>query len=206
MRAANAASASSEVPRFPDGCLAGGVEASQVQDREHGFSGGYGIETIGPIVMQAVVADVPRALGLPALANDHLVTRSELERTLEGQGATIPDGGALLVRTGWGRNWPQTRYDHSTSPGPGEEAAFWAWDQGARLFGSDTLVFEHMPGEGLPVHRELLARRGSHIVEAMHLEQICGDEVWEFVLVLAPLKLRGATASPIRPVALAPPR
>lgn len=189
-----------------DGRLAGGVEAGLVQNRLTGFEAEYGIGAVPPMVLPSVVIDVPRMLGVVALADDHEVTVDEVKRCLDGQGARIPDGGAFLVRTGWGRNWPDADPRQHRSPGPGEDAVKWAWDQGARLFASDTLVFEHVPsGNGLPVHRLLLAGHGAHIVEAMDLERICLAEAWEFVLVLAPLKLRGATGSPLRPVAIAPP-
>jgi kynurenine formamidase len=110
-----------------------------------------------------------------------------------------------LVRTGWGASWPQVEIDHDASPGPDEHAVRWAWTQGARLFGSDTIIFEHVPAAGLPVHRLLIFERGAHIVEALDLDEVCHDGVFEFLLVLAPLKLRGATGSPLRPVAIAAP-
>lgn len=189
-----------------DGRLAGGVEASEVQDRLTGFDPEYGIGAVPPIVLPGIVIDVPRLLGTEALSLDHEVTTEEVQDCLERQETSIPEGGAFLVRTGWGTKWPDADPRLHESPGPGESAVRWAWDQGARLFASDTLVFEHVPsGNGLPVHRLLLAGRGAHIIEAMDLEELCAEEAWDFVLIVAPLKLRGATGSPIRPVALVPP-
>jgi kynurenine formamidase len=188
-----------------NGCLSGGVEAAGIQDRLKGFEPEFGIGAVPPIVRRAVVVDMPSLLGVEALADDHLVTAAELQQALARQEAEIPEDGALLVRTGWGSEWPHVELRHDCSPGPGEEAVRWAWDQGARLFGSDTIIFEHVPEEGLPVHRLLIGERGAHIVEAMELAGICEAEAWEFLLILAPLKLRGGTGSPLRPVALAPP-
>ena len=45
---------------------------------------------------------------------------------------------------------------------------------------------------------------GIHIIECLNLEELAAARVYEFLFVALPLKIRGATASPIRPVALAP--
>jgi kynurenine formamidase len=55
----------------------------------------------------------------------------------------------------------------------------------------------------MPVHVHLLVESGIHIIEALNLEELARDRVYEFVFVAAPLKIRGATGSPIRPLALA---
>lgn len=188
-----------------DGCIAGGVRAADVHDRLKGFLPEYGIGAVPPIVLPGVVVDVPRLLGVDALAEDHLVTVEEMEGALARQGVQIRQDSALLVRTGWGQAWPDVHLNHDSAPGPDEVTVRWAWDRGARLFGSDTIIFEHVPAEGLPVHRMLIGQRGAHIIEAMDLSAICAAEAFEFLLVLAPLKLRGGTGSPLRPVALAAP-
>jgi kynurenine formamidase len=36
----------------------------------------------------------------------------------------------------------------------------------------------------------------------MWLEELAKDQVYEFVFIAAPLKLRGATGSPLRPLAI----
>ena len=55
----------------------------------------------------------------------------------------------------------------------------------------------------MPVHVHLLVESGIHIIEALNLEELARDRVYEFVFVAAPLKIRGGTGSPIRPLALA---
>jgi kynurenine formamidase len=185
-----------------NGRLAGGVEAGDVQTRTSGFSGGLGMESVAPIVTPAVIVDIPRLLGLDELDLSHVITLEELQQALTKQGVDIPRGGALLFRTGWGRRWPDVDYPLEASPGPNGEAIRWAWDKGARLYGSDTVVFESMPADGLPVHRFLIVEKGVHIIEIMDLESPCAAESWDFVLIVLPLKLRGATGSPIRPIGL----
>jgi len=54
----------------------------------------------------------------------------------------------------------------------------------------------------MPVHVHLLVDSGVHIIECLNLEGLAADRVWEFAFVAAPMKIRGATGAPIRPLAL----
>ena len=54
----------------------------------------------------------------------------------------------------------------------------------------------------LPGHLILLVRSGIYIMENLALEELAAARVRSFTLVATPLKLRGATGSPIRPIAL----
>jgi kynurenine formamidase len=54
----------------------------------------------------------------------------------------------------------------------------------------------------LPAHRILLVEAGIHIIEVMDLSRLAASDVSEFIFVATPLKLVGATGSPIRPIAL----
>ena len=54
----------------------------------------------------------------------------------------------------------------------------------------------------LPAHRVLLVERGIYIIETMALEELAAAQVYEFVFVLSPLPLFGATGSPVRPLAV----
>jgi kynurenine formamidase len=48
----------------------------------------------------------------------------------------------------------------------------------------------------------LLVREGVYIIEALNLEELARDGVREFAFACLPLKLRGGTGSPVRPIAL----
>ncbi len=61
------------------------------------------------------------------------------------------------------------------------------------------------PGAGhatLPAHRVLLVESGVHIIEVMNLTELAESGAHEFVFVASPLKLVGATGSPVRPLAI----
>jgi kynurenine formamidase len=74
------------------------------------------------------------------------------------------------------------------------------------VVGSDTTAFEHVPaGEGharLPGHRVLLVEHGIPILEMLALDGLSTVTPKRFTFVAAPLRLVGATGSPLRPLAL----
>ncbi len=74
------------------------------------------------------------------------------------------------------------------------------------IVGADNLSLEAFPSElasdYVPVHTYLLAEQGAPIIELAWLEDLARDEVYEFAFIAAPLKLRGADAAPLRPVAI----
>src|SRR5215472_3927484 len=82
-------------------------------------------------------------------------------------------------------------------------AVRWISGKGVFAAGSDTVAFEFVPAPTMPVHVHLLVENGIHIIECLNLEQLAADRVYEFVFTAAPLKIRGGTGAPIRPLALA---
>ena len=40
------------------------------------------------------------------------------------------------------------------------------------------------------------------MIEALWLEDLAKDEVYEFLFIASPLKIRGGTGSPLRPLAI----
>jgi kynurenine formamidase len=91
----------------------------------------------------------------------------------------------------------------ASGPGPQIAGARWLSERGVVAAGSDTVAFELLPDPEMPVHVHLLVESGIHIVEALNLEELSQQRVYEFVFVAAPLKIVGGTGSPIRPLALA---
>lgn len=186
-----------------DGMLHGGVEAAAAQTG--GRFSSLGIETVEPLVCRGVLLDIPAVLGAPCRPA-YEVAPDDLEAAC---GVPLGPGDVALIRTGWGRHWddPVAYLGIDTGvPGPGEEGAKWLAAKGVRAAGADTIAFERIePGRGhavLPGHRVLLVEHGIHIMETLALEQLAAAGVREFVFILSPLKLVGATGSPVRPLAL----
>jgi kynurenine formamidase len=197
-----------------DGKLHGGVEAASVQSDSTGF-GELGVETIGPILRRGVLLDIAAQMNLDALPTDFSIQPDHLDAALQAAKTTIEAGDVVLLRTGWARyfaNFAQfvtggegdAKARHGAAgPGPEIEAARWLSERGVFAAGSDTIAFEKVPAASMPVHVHLLVESGIHIIEALDLEQLARDRIHEFVFIAAPLKIRGGTGAPIRPMALA---
>jgi kynurenine formamidase len=196
-----------------DGKLYGGLEAKTVQNDSSGFSE-LGAETIAPILRRGVLLDIAAEVKLDVLPTDFSITPQHLDAALRTAKTTIEPGDVVLLRTGWARyftNFAQfvtgRRSDQAghavAGPGPEIDGARWLSERGVFAAGSDTIAFEKVPTASMPVHVHLLVESGIHIIEALNLEDLSRDGIREFVFIAAPLKLRGGTGSPIRPLALA---
>ena len=190
-----------------DGQIHGGLEASEIQSQS-GFSAA-GIETMAPVISRGVMLDVAAAKEVDVLPADYEVSAADLESAASRANVRVQPGDAVLIRTGWSRMWAQPevfRGQSGGAPGPGVEAAEWLVDQEVGIAGAETIAFERIaPGEGhstLPVHRILLVEAGIHIIEVMNLEALGRDRITEFLFLMAPLRLVGATGSPVRPLAI----
>jgi len=183
------------------GRLHGGDEAAGLQSYGSGLSR-HAIDTVAPVLRRGVLLDIAGHLGVDALPPDFEITPAHLQAAAR---ASIRPGDVVLLRTGWARYWNDAARFISEvhGPGPALPAAQWLSSRGIFAAGSDTVAFEKVPDPDLPVHVHLLVERGIHIIECLNLEALAQSGVAEFLFVALPLKLRGATASPIRPVAIA---
>ncbi|MDE3157599.1 MAG: cyclase family protein [Acidobacteriota bacterium] len=184
------------------GKLHGGLAISQ------SYSSGHGeltVDTIAPILRRALLLDIAGLQKVAALPDDFEVTAEELDRA--SSGLEIRRGDVVLLRTGWAAYFTETRLflAEGRGPGPSLEGAKWLSARGVFATGSDTLAFEKIPSPTMPVHVHLLVEAGIHIVECLNLEELARAGVREFLLVAAPLKFRGATGAPLRPLALVAP-
>ncbi|MDQ6919969.1 MAG: cyclase family protein [Candidatus Dormibacteraeota bacterium] len=190
------------------GRLHGGGDA--VEASQGGRFKVLGADSIAPIVTRGVLLDVAGAEGSPALEPGRPITAADVVKTCGHHGLEIGRGDAVLFRTGW----PVDRYLDEPAyvgwptgvPGPDLSAALWLAERGIHVTGSDTIAYEWLaPGSGhgrLPVHVALLVDNGIHIIEVLDLEELAAAGVREFLFVCSPLKLVGATGSPVRPLAL----
>ena len=164
-----------------------------------------GIDQVPPVVTRGVLLDVAGLEGTPCLESGYRIDAQVLQRAAERQGSTIEPGDAVLIRTGWIRHFHDpVKYvsHHEGCPGLVEDGALWLVERGARHVGADTVALEKTPTANLPVHVILLVQNGIHIMEVMQLEEIAADAAYEFLFMVSPLKIRGGTASPVRPLAV----
>ncbi len=157
-----------------------------------------GIDTVKPIFRRGVLVDCA-ARG--PLAEDRGITLADLQASLR---TDVQPGDVVLVRTGWGALWNDQRrfVNEQRQPGITLEAAQWLSSQGVFAVGADNVAVERIPSPRMEVHVHLLVESGIHLLECMNLEALAQQQKQEFLFVAAPLKLRGATGSPLRPFAI----
>ncbi len=177
---------------------------------EHAGDRGWqvaGAENIPPIVARGVLIDVAAVKGLVMLPDGYRITREDLVTTLHKQDISLREGDVVLIRTGRMQRYADADAYMENPPGIGLEAArFLVEESGAMIVGADNLSLEAFPSEletdYVPVHTYLLAEQGTPIIELAYLEDLSRDKVYEFAFIGGSLKLRGADAAPIRPIAI----
>lgn len=192
-----------------DGLVYGGVKADTIQSHQ-GLSL-HAIDTFKPHIGRGVLLDVTRVKGVKTLDPGYGVTADDLEAAAELAGVEVREGDAVLIGTGWSRLWDDRLAFQGLDdgvPGPDVSAATWLQSKKVRVAGAETIAFEQLkPGAGhstLPVHNVLLVQAGINIIETMRLFELLDAEASEFLFVLTPLRIVGATGSPTRPIALVP--
>ena len=159
---------------------------------------------IGP----GVVIDVTEAC---ALDRDHLVTVGEL-RAWEDVHGVLPDGAIVLLRTGFGRFWPdRARYMGTDARGPeavadlhfpglDPDAARWlVAERSIGAIGLDTPSIDHGPSKAFEAHRILFEANIPALENVASLDLL---PLHGFEVLALPMKIRGGSGGPVRVVAL----
>lgn len=166
-----------------------------------------GIENVPPIFTRGVLLDVAAVRGVPMLDDEQAVTPGDLQAAADAQGVQVEAGDVVLVHTGWGALWGEDneRY-RRTEPGIDMSAARWCVDRRVVVIGADNWAVEQVtaePGDlAFPVHQECITRNGVYLLENVRTEELAADRVYEFCCIIAPTRLRGASASMVGPVAV----
>jgi kynurenine formamidase len=188
--------------------LHGGLPVVDVE-RPDGFRA-LGVETVAPLIGRGVLLDVAGWKGVARLAPDSSIPGADLAACAEATGVDVRPGDVLLVRTGFGACWADDEaYQHAA--GVSRSGSEWAADRGVVAVGADNMAWDAVgdrdPETGLMLfaHAFLLVDKGIYILENLNLETLAASGHRSFAFVGIPLKLRGATGSPIRPLALVEP-
>jgi kynurenine formamidase len=158
-----------------------------------------------PVIARGVMLDIAAMNNVPELPASMGIGSKEIEDCVKHQGTELRVGDVVLIRTGRMRAWPDAKY-MTNPPGLNREGAVYLAQAGAVMIGSDTNTVEQIPSvdpeNWLPVHCFLLAEAGIPLLEFVNLEEMSADNIHEFAFFGACLRLRGATGSPMRPVAM----
>ncbi|MET9853896.1 cyclase family protein [Streptomyces sp. NPDC006450] len=192
-----------------DGELYGGVPASTVTGEG---AGRLSVDLLGNgIVGRGVLLDIPRLRGVPWLEPGDVVTSGDLTAAEAAQGVRVGPGDLLFVRVG--------HRLRRTELGP--------WDSAAARVGLHPTAVEFLAGRevsvlggdgnndtapsvvenvAFPVHVLAIHAMGVHLMDYLRFEDlvpVCAQAGrWSFLCVVAPLRLTGATGSPVNPVAV----
>ena len=155
-----------------------------------------------------MLLDVCAHKGERALPAKYAITADDLTSCAAAQKVEVRAGDVLLVRTGYAPLW-NDEAAYLRAAGVGKSGTLWAADRGVVAVGADNMAWDAPDdrdpetGATLFAHVYLLPQKGVYIIENVNLEELARDRAWVFGFIAAPLKLKGATGSPLRPLALA---
>jgi len=110
----------------------------------------------------------------------------------------ISKGNAVIISTGWETHWVNNDY-LSSNPGLSKDAARYLVSKKVSMVGIDTANVDHPSVRNFAVHKILLPK-GVLIVENLcNLKRI---KQAHFGLIVLPLKIKGASGSPVRAIAI----
>lgn len=168
-----------------------------------------GIENLKPYITRGILIDIAGYKGVSTLPPSYEVTLADVRGALARQGlseADLRDGDALFFNYGWSKHWHDPAVYGANAPGIGLEVARWVVEQNASMVGSDQSGTEVSPNPDpdlfIPVHQELITKNGIFNLENMVFEDLIADGVYEFLFIFTPVRFKGATGSPGRPLAI----
>ena len=183
----------------------GGVKVDAVE-RNNGFTK-LGVETIKPLIGRGVLLDVAGWKKVSALPQHYAITAEDLDGCARAHHVDVRPGDVLLVRTGFATSWTDEAA-YLNAAGVSKSGNIWAADKRVVAVGADNMAWDAIaekdPDTNMTLfgHVHLLVTHGIHILENLNLEALAAAGHREFAFVGIPLKLNGATGSPIRPLAL----
>jgi kynurenine formamidase len=206
----------------------GGLTQQQVKPTPDSPLLKLGIDKVPPIVTTGVLLDAKTHIGGGnALAPGALVTADHIEAMLKAQGLAsrgLLAGDVLYVYTGWGDHWkdPDTeKFYYTKGPGLAYDAAKYLEQKAVVLVALDNpftdpvaegfLQGQAPPAAGTPpglpfaIHHHNLVEAGIHNIQNANLGALARDRVWLSCTIILPLRTKGGSGSPVRPVAIGAP-
>ncbi|MGF7236667.1 MAG: cyclase family protein, partial [Frankia sp.] len=190
-------------------CFYGGQPISSVT--EAGAAAGAVDLIADGLVGRGVLVDVPRSRGVRWLDPGDHVSVADLETALRDQDVTVMPGDVLLVRTGHTRRradlapWDTS---HAKAGVHAEVTRFLASHRVAVLGsdGNNDAAPSAVEGVDFPIHVLAVHAMGMHLLDFLRFEELAEAcerrRRWEFLCVVAPLRIDGGTGSPVNPIAI----
>ena len=128
-----------------------------------------------------------------------------LEQAASRMQLKVEKGDVALIRTGWIETMLADDKYYDGEPGIDVGAARWLADQGVAVVGADNFAVEAIPfppEQVFPVHQCLIRDFGITLLEGLVLAPLGEAGASAFLFMAAPLPIKGATGSPLVPVAV----
>ena len=168
-----------------------------------------GIENVKPIITRGILIDIAGFKGVKNLPEKYEVTLADVKGALAKQGLSeddIEDGDAIFFRYGWSVFWDTPEKYNRPAPGIGMEVGEWIVKMNAAMVGSDQSGLEvgesAEPDHFIPVHQLLIMQNGIWNLENLNFDQLIEEQVYQFLFIFTPVRFKGATGSPGRPIAI----
>jgi len=165
------------------------------------------------IVTRGILIDIPRLKGVPYLEPETPVFVKDVEAWEKMAGVKVSAGDAIILRTGrWARRAKVGPWDNiKSASGFDVTVGPWVKARDVALASGDTTVEIHnvppvVEGQLTPLHTLFITGLGMPIIDDMDpeaLAETCARlHRWEFMLVVAPLRIPGGTGGPVNPIAI----
>lgn len=160
------------------------------------------------VISRGVLIDLPALKGVAFVAPGGAITAADLEAWERRTGVRIRTGDIVLVRSGrWSA--PALAANVARSAGIHPSTAAWLHARGVAALGDESGTDTSptaVDGINSPMHVLALVGMGMPLIENLDLEELSGQAAvqkrWTFLFVMAPLNVRGATGSPVNPIAV----
>jgi kynurenine formamidase len=192
-----------------DGTLYGGLPADSIT--EAGADAASIEQLRDGLVGRGVLLDIPALRGADWLEPGAHVWPEDLVAAEVRQGVRVGPGDILLVRTGHSRRlaelppWNPAHHKAGLHP----TAVRFLVERQVAALGSDSnsdAVPSTTEGIGFPVHVLAVNAIGLYLMDYLAFERLTAvcmaHDRWEFLVVVAPLRITGGTGSPVNPVAI----
>ncbi|HEX5267530.1 MAG TPA: cyclase family protein [Acidimicrobiales bacterium] len=194
---------------FVDGQMYNGRPATAV--KSIGASANSIEAAFNGVAGRGVLLDVPLLRGVDWLEPTDLVTPDDLDSAERAANVTIEPGDIVLVRTGRdARRDALGPWDPlSGLAGLDPRCVEWIRDRDIAVLGSDG-ISDPLPNNDsdwpIPVHMCCLVGMGVHLLDNLQLSRLSAAcrrlGRAEFLFSVTPLRITGATGSPVNPVAI----
>ena len=197
---------------FWDGNMYNGVPAAHVTSHAGAVTMPITDAAAG-ITSRGVLLDIPPVLGVDWLEPGFGVLPEHLEAAETRQDVRVRSGDILYLRVGYSRR----RHEQGPRPINLGQAGFhaaalpWLHEREVAVIGNDggqdaMPSGYHKQGLAMPIHAVGIAAMGLWLIDNLDLELLADAcnlrSRWTFFTHLAPLRLAGATGSPLNPIAI----